>query len=229
VKFLFSALLIVPSFAFAAEKPSYKKPVPEKICISAQELDARTSSCNDNGIFMKAADDCAAKVKAIHEKVTKEYKAAISKNGTGGQDVDFASSKSDNAEAVLAHDYMLKVSTQALDELDKYFDYVVQPDDVDSDDEILNTPCYHDAVVPMDGIAEQMENKIEEMKASKGMEFSMGKTSGSRETNTGSLAAPPASNTKGAGSGSKKIQGGASPKKSNTITGVEEDKKKRSK
>lgn len=226
---LFSALFVLHTTAsFAAAKPPlYRQPPPEHVCVQASTIDASTGSCDDNKLFLKQAQDCWEKVKSIHAQVTKDFQAKVGVNPTGGQNQDFGTSKADQDEAVAAHGYMLKVAETALDDLDKYFDTVVLPDDLGhmSDAEVLAEPCYHDAVYPMDQIAEQLEDKIDEMKESKGLEGLMGKTSGARQGNTGSLNGPQVNGGK-AQAGAPKAKKGDSKNGASDITGTEENKKK---
>lgn len=230
VNLILLAIAFSSPAAHAARLPIYRQPAPEHVCALATDIEKHAGSCDDNRLFLKQAQDCWEQVKQIHDQATKEFRSRISGNATGGQGQDFGTSKADQEEAVAAHDYMLKVAETALDDLDKYFDYVVVPDDIDSmtDDQVLATPCYHDAVVPMDGIAEQMEDKIDEMKASKGMEALMGKTSASRQSNTTSLTQS-VSGAQAPGNDTPKAKKGSPKNGASTITGVDEDKKKQNK
>ncbi len=195
------------------------------MCVAATDLDEKTGSCDDNHLFLEQANACLEKVLSLRAQVTNELKARMGKKSPAGQNQNFDTSKTDQSEAVAAHAFMIKITETALDELDKYFDYVVQPDDAETDDEVLETPCYNDAVVPIDDISEKLEDMLDEMDASKDMEESMGKTSGSRETNVKSL------NDKAADSKSQSapvgaIKKGQSPNTPSTITGVEDRKAK---
>jgi hypothetical protein len=195
------------------------------MCVAATDINEKTESCEDNHWFLEQASECLERVQKMRNQVTADMKAVMGKNQLGGQNQDFETSKKNHEEAVAAHEFSIKITQTALDELDKYFDYVVQPDDAETDEEVLNTPCYNEAVVPMDDIAEKLENMLEEMKSSKGMEDLMGKVSGTRETNVNALNRK-AADTKGQAGPAGIVKKGTSPVPASTITGVEDRKKK---
>lgn len=224
--------LVAVLFALTPESCAFAQAeLPRHVCVTATRLDRSTRGCEDNQLFVRNAQQCLAGVQRVADDMARKLrKKGVSESE--GQDESFDSAQAHLAEAIAAKAYALSYAEQALDDLDGYFDYVVRPDDVTSDDEILRTACYRDAVVPMDRIAETLERKIAEAKKDLSALEEKYAVASERaielRNSRGGENALPAPVSSGKGSGAPAEAGRkASPSSPSTITGVEEDAKKR--
>jgi hypothetical protein len=157
--FIFSILAFTGSTAITAAiaKPIYKNPPPTSLCRSSSEIGKGVEQCADNQVFVQAAKQCYEKLVEIRNQVTKELKKEIDSFSLQNQSASFDKSKRTYDESQAAHEYIFHVGQTALNELDSYFDEVVYPEHAESDEEILQTPCYGDAVVPLNEIAVEIK------------------------------------------------------------------------
>lgn len=214
-----------------AEAPRYRKQLPRHVCVTATRLDRSTRGCEDNSVFLRNAEQCLASVRRVADEVARELKKQGVPEAGDAQDESLRNAQAHLAEAIAAKTYALEYTEQALEDLDGYFDYVVRPDDVERDEEILRTACYRDAVVPIDRIAENLERRIAEAKkdlsaleekfaVASDRAFELRNSQGGENT----LPAPVKG---GQGNGGPAGSVPAPKAAGSTITGIEEDAKKR--
>lgn len=215
------ALIFAPSLALANE-PVYNQKPPKSYCIPVETVDSRIRSCNDNKLFFDAAKRCFDDFQKLKRKVTLQLQAKLSK-AAKQQSANFQASESDTNEAAIAHAYLIKIGAQAVEELDDYFDFFEHPADAETDEEVLEEPCYIQPADRLNDLVNELEDQVEEMKAAKAMELFLSKTSGARKSNLNSLNETAPIQGADTPSSPSKVPTGKTIRKSD-ISGTEEKK-----
>jgi hypothetical protein len=154
----------------AERKAVYQQKVPAIFCTPAEDLNQSTQSCADNAVFLQEAEACLKKVENLHRRVAEELKGRTQVDILDQQNHSLQKGNATYEETYLSQEFMFAVTQLALNEIDAYFDYVVYPEHAETDEETMAESCFRDVVVPMDGVAEQLENKLRDI--ARGMEIS---------------------------------------------------------
>lgn len=153
-----SALLPFCLSTALADSAIYEKKAPEKYCQPAAEVEKKVSSCKDNSKFLRAAIECVKKLKAERQLVLGGLQSRIQNQSVDGQNSALQKAQKTYEESQKAYDYLFQIGKVAMKEIDAYFDEIVYPDHYDSDEEILSSPCYKEVAVPLDRLAQEVED-----------------------------------------------------------------------
>lgn len=214
-------ILIATPTALANDSVYNQKP-PKSYCVPVETVDSRIQSCKDNRLFFEAAKRCFDDFQKLRTKVTLQLQAKLSK-AAQQQSENFQANETDLAEAAAAHAYLIKIGEQAVQELDDYFDFFEHPADAETDEEVLEEPCYIQPADRLNDLVNELEEQVEEMKAAKAAEMFLSKTSGARKSNLGSLNSTAPVKSEKTSSAPQKGPKGKDIRKSD-ISGTEEKK-----
>jgi len=144
----------------AWSKPVYRNKPPKTFCDSGKTIGNGVESCEGNSIFLQKAQDCWKKLEALQENVTRDLQAIIGAPTPDQQNAAFLQSKLTYEEGNAAQEYMYQVTKTALAEVDAYFDFVVYPEHAESDEEIMAESCFKETVVPLNEVANDIQEKL---------------------------------------------------------------------
>ncbi|MGZ3693243.1 MAG: hypothetical protein ACXWQO_03495 [Bdellovibrionota bacterium] len=220
---LIAPLLLATVLAQAAEQPKYLGAAPKSFCLSGEIVASKVKSCEDNSVFLKAAQKCFADFKALRTSTAADLGKRYGKDHDA-QKQDFANHAADNKEAIAAHSYLISLGETAVKELDDYFDWIEHPEDAMTDQEIMDEPCFMENASALDKLVNDFEDEVNAMKSAKAIETAHSATSAKnmKQIDAGSVNAPIKSNS---GQGSASIKGHTIGKDSD-VSGIEESKKK---
>lgn len=213
-------------------------------CPGLAGLKEEAKSCKDNASFGQAGLDCLKNLeKAIQARAAAAQKEMAASNALK---VDKAgNAQTHNFQGATA-DY--SISQDALSELianakvahvsvHGYLNNIIYPEDFDAPEDIIGdmiefldaNPCYNDNRLGLEGVKKKIESHIKELEVAKLASLGRGTTSGNRNSNQGSIIA---TKNQGGNTGNGSVMPvpqGTSRNPASSITGVEDDAKKRAK
>lgn len=223
------AILMLLPFSAQANKPIYMNPVPSSFCIPVSQVEGKIKSCNDNTIFAQAGQSCLRDIKKLRQNVAGQLKKNFS-NPNARQNEQFQGNVSDNNDAAAAHQYMIAVAKQAINDLDPYFDYMEHPEHADTDEEVWQEACYRESAVALDKVMEELEDMVEEMEKAKSIEELHSAISGKHEHGLDYKSLKQeAGPAKTSGQGAGTVQGRPKGSRDSDISGIKEDEDARKK
>ncbi|HEY8280092.1 MAG TPA: hypothetical protein VIH99_10740 [Bdellovibrionota bacterium] len=212
---------------WALPRPAHAEVKRAVACETLESLENRVEYCSDNKLAMLSAVAChEALVKAIHEgapELASIFKAG-EKNDVSRQMVKFQFSRSDyvNTEAKLTR--LIDQTTRNMHLIAAY--PTIMPDDLLG---LGNVPCFTENYDPIVKSVRDLDEKITELKKAREAAVQLGKLSGDRQENVGSLNPDSLVRSEVYAAGSKpqvRSPSGHSPRKTSDITGIRENKLK---
>lgn len=235
VKFclLLATLVLVHAPGALSASPPDLTRVPLTFCRNAQEIASSTAGCQANDNFTKAASACFDQLNELEATLGKEAKA-ISESGAASQRAQVGTGQSEYAFSGIALKYLQGVAALAIAQLKEYSRYLNLPPDAPGavHAERLRaaneTPCFSDSQKRLAEVVRALESKLATYKEGGAQSSAYQRKLRSAGTDFGSL-------TGSAKKGSKlpaataAAKDAAKPASRSSITGVENDKKKRDK
>jgi hypothetical protein len=219
-------LLLAATFAQAADKPNYLNAAPKTFCMSGESVAAKIQSCNDNPIFLQAAQKCYGEFKALKKSTAADMSKRFGTQNDA-QKANFANNAADNKEAMAAHDYLISLGDTAVKELTEYFDWIEQPEDAMNDEEIRAEPCFMDTAKALNQLVYELMDEVEDMKEARKIEAAHNAISGQHDKQIDGSVNSKIQSTKGTGSAT--FKGGIPKDRDSDVTGIEESKKRNEK
>lgn len=210
-------------------------------CPTTESFEEDVKECEDNGKIAQAGIDCTTSLeKAIQEQSAVAAKAMSASNtkivdkGGNAQTHNFAGSGADYAitQATLAE--LIAAAKKARNQVEDYHMNIYYPEDFDAPEEMIGDPeefiaeseCFGENKRGLMGLVDKIDRHIADLEKTKALASAKGLTSGSRQEGMQNSLVKGAKDTKAVGSKTPK---GTSTNGKSDITGVKEDKQKRSK
>ncbi len=236
---MFKKILIVGCFSFTTLSAS----AAVRYCADPADLHAKAQDCSDNELFSGAAVECLEGI----EKAIEMQKAAVSANlaSKGAASKANQAGKQNNAmlDYALSKDVLNLLIAQAKAaqlEAAGFYDNVIWPTDWDEPkitgknfDAFLNSDgCYKDNRDMIASVLANFDTYIAQLEEARDVAEKMQKATSGKETSMVSLTTGVTGTKAATGAPAAKLpktKTGKSDKPASSITGVEEDAKKRNK
>ncbi len=231
---------MIASFVFFASSLAHASAVdftqiPEAFCKPAAEVSANTVSCQDNGTFLRASNDCLAKLEQLETQLGAEG-MAIAKSGTGGQQSENKTGHSEYDFTASSLAYLIAVAGLARGEHSEYQTLVAPPgieydpfeEDSQKDPEgwFRRVPCFGETQTGLEKNEAALDAKIQRYTARRAEALSMKAKLAVHGTNYGSLSAPTATGRDTRSAPPKGLPAKNNSDSTSDITGVQQDKQK---
>ncbi|HEY8278735.1 MAG TPA: hypothetical protein VIH99_03880 [Bdellovibrionota bacterium] len=212
-------------------------------CISMKDLDKESVDCNDNGNFVDAGIQCFLGFENLVKKqagvTAKGMKRSNDKFVNGDRNSQTSGQEgmvSNMNLSVAALDAMIAAGKAARKDIDSYAKNIFFPEEWDAPEEMIgngldylnSSACYAEPRDILNDMVQRTDQYIADLEMARQVATAMKKTSTGRDANLDQMNGMrlPAAATNGPGA--KAVKKGKKPKNGkSTITGVEEDKKKR--
>ena len=133
---------------------------PEHFCAPAKLIQPANERCEDNDIFIQAAEKCLKRLRAEVSREGETVKRFFSTGPKDKQSQTYAESQVDHRNASLRLARLIRLTKKTAHEVDAYFDAVFYPIDYempsvnggDPNAYVMSQPCYGDTMRSLDSI-----------------------------------------------------------------------------
>lgn len=202
----------------------------DPFCRPGQEIYDEAEMCEDNYLFVRAADACVTKLNEEVASATAALSRKFVRNDGKNQSTNFHSSLSDYGFSAETLARLIALNRQALADVKDYYPRVIEAEDMDEVEDLeewgINVPCYFRTRKSLLHVAEVLETKLHNLEAAKRVADAHNGTSRARETNVGAVPGGTKVLRGSVGNGAGRVPTGKNPHPASTITGVEEAKDK---